>query len=325
MDVMFFGTRAGRDPSVALVDEALRRRGIEPWMFETSRFPGEILLDYTCDGAVSGTLDGHRLADVDAIWVRHFDPGDALPDGMEPAHRQASLDQAYAALWSVLDCTDAYVCDPTIPLLGTPRKPGLQRMAVRHGLTVPRSIVTNDPAAVRRFAATCPGGLIGKLIESGGISIQDGERTKSFPTFAITEEDLETLEGLELSPLLFQERVPKRRELRLTIVGPRVFAAAVDPGDILDWRTDPDVVASFRACELPAHMERAILALMDELRLDYGTVDLIETPDGRWVFLEVNSISFFDHVERHAGLPIADAIADLLTGVLPSRFPERRR
>jgi glutathione synthase/RimK-type ligase-like ATP-grasp enzyme len=102
-----------------------------------------------------------------------------------------------------------------------------------------------------------------------------------------------------------------------------VFTAAVEPGDVLDWRTDPDVVASFRPFDLPAGLERRILALMDELQLDYGTVDLIQTPDDRWVFLEVNSISFFDHVERAAGLPIADAVADLLTGALPSRFADR--
>ena len=132
MDVMIFGTRVGRDPSVALVDEALRRRGVEPWFFETSRFPAELLLDYRCDGAVSGTIAGHRLDGVDAVWVRHFDPGDALPEGMDPSHRQASLDQAYAALWSVLDCMDAYVCDPPAPLLGSPRKPGLHQIGRAH-------------------------------------------------------------------------------------------------------------------------------------------------------------------------------------------------
>lgn len=326
MDVMLAGPPPGRDPSAELVADALRRRGVEPWIFDTTRFPGGLNLSFTADGAVSGTLDGRDLARVGAVWVRHFDPGAALPDEMEPAHRQVCLDQAQAALWSLLDCVDAYIVDPPIPLLGSPRKPGLQRMAARHGLDVPRSLVSNDPDAVRAFAATCPTGLIGKLIESGGVSLSDGERTSAFPTFAVTAEDLDTLEGLRLSPMLFQEKLTKRREARLTVVGPRVFTAAVEPGDVLDWRTDQGVVRSFRAYDgLPPAVERGVLALLDELGLDYATIDLVHTPEDRWVFLEVNSISFFDHVERYAGLPIADAVADLLTGALPSRFPGRQR
>lgn len=325
MDVMIYGATED-DPSVAMVAAALRRRGVEPWVLDARGFPGEMRISFTADGAASGSIDGRDLGTVGAVWVRHMEAGAALPEEMDPAHRQVCTQQAYAALWSLLDCIDAYVLDPPIPLLGSPRKPGMQRMAVRHGLTVPRSLISNDADAVRRFAVGCPGGLIGKLIESGGVTLQDGAGTTSFPTFEITEDDLATFEGLELSPMLFQEKVTKRREIRLTVVGHRVFAASVEPGDVLDWRTDQDVVRSFRAFDaLPAAVERSVLALMDELGLDYGTVDLIQTPDDRWVFLEVNSVSFFDHVERYAGLPIADAIADLLLGVAPSRFPGRRR
>jgi glutathione synthase/RimK-type ligase-like ATP-grasp enzyme len=50
------------------------------------------------------------------------------------------------------------------------------------------------------------------------------------------------------------------------------------------------------------------------LRLDFATVDLILTPDGRYVFLEVNTVSFFSFVEKATGLPISGAVADLLLG-----------
>ena len=62
----------------------------------------------------------------------------------------------------------------------------MQRMAARHGLDVPRSLVSNDPDAVRAFAARFPGGLVGKLIESGGVSLQGAGGLSAFPTFAVT-------------------------------------------------------------------------------------------------------------------------------------------
>ncbi len=325
MEVLLLGPAESVDPTLALVAGALRRRHVEPWVLDTARFPGDLLLSFAAGAAVSGALDGRDLASIASVWVRHFDPGAALPEEMDPAQRAVCVDQAVATLWSVLDCVDAYVVDPPSALLGAPRKPGVQRMAARRGLEVPRSLVTNDPDAVRAFAGTCAGGLVGKLVESGGVSLQDEHGRTSFPTFAVTDDDLDALDGLVLSPMLFQEKVPKRREHRLTVVGARVFAAAVDPGDVLDWRTDAAVVRSFHASTIPLAVERAVLGLLDDLGLDYGTVDLIETPDGRWVFLEVNSVSYFDHVERYAGLPIADAVADLLVGEAPSRFPTRPR
>ena len=53
---------------------------------------------------------------------------------------------------------------------------------------------------------------------------------------------------------------------------------------------------------------------MDYFSLNYGAIDIILTPDGRHVFLELNPSGEFFWLERTPGLPISDAIADLLLG-----------
>ena len=53
---------------------------------------------------------------------------------------------------------------------------------------------------------------------------------------------------------------------------------------------------------------------MEALGLNYGALDFIVTPDGRHVFLEVNPAGEFMWLTRHPGLPIAEALADVLTG-----------
>jgi hypothetical protein len=62
------------------------------------------------------------------------------------------------------------------------------------------------------------------------------------------------------------------------------------------------------------------LALMDRLGLVFGSIDMIVTPDGEHVFLEVNPNGQFDWVARRAGLPIYEALAALL---LAGRVRER--
>ena len=58
---------------------------------------------------------------------------------------------------------------------------------------------------------------------------------------------------------------------------------------------------------------------MRRLGLLYGAIDLVETPDGRHVFLELNPSGEFFWLEQQPGLPISAALADILLGLAPRR------
>ena len=51
---------------------------------------------------------------------------------------------------------------------------------------------------------------------------------------------------------------------------------------------------------------------MQELGLRYGAIDLILTPDDRFVFLEINPNGQYLWIELATDLPISAAIADHL-------------
>jgi glutathione synthase/RimK-type ligase-like ATP-grasp enzyme len=138
-------------------------------------------------------------------------------------------------------------------------------------------------------------------------------------TNPVKVEDLADLSGLSLCPATFQELLPKALEIRATVVGRRVMSAAVDSQVSArathDWRRDGvRMLQDWRPYELPAEVEEKILRLMDYFSLNYGAIDIILTPDGRHVFLELNPCGEFFWLERSPGLPISDAIADLLLG-----------
>jgi glutathione synthase/RimK-type ligase-like ATP-grasp enzyme len=59
---------------------------------------------------------------------------------------------------------------------------------------------------------------------------------------------------------------------------------------------------------------------MDYFVLNYGAIDIIVTPDGRHVFLEINPVGEFFWLERRPGLPVSDAIADVLLGLARRRL-----
>jgi glutathione synthase/RimK-type ligase-like ATP-grasp enzyme len=83
-----------------------------------------------------------------------------------------------------------------------------------------------------------------------------------------------------------------------------------------DWRRDGlRMLQDWQPYQLPVEVEDKLLRLMNYFSLNYGAIDIILTPDGKHVFLELNPSGEFFWLERSPGLPISEAIADLLTGV----------
>ena len=78
----------------------------------------------------------------------------------------------------------------------------------------------------------------------------------------------------------------------------------------VDSRLDPD--APCTSYELPSNVAAALFRLMDELGLVFGTIDLKLDVNGEHVFLEINPQGQFLYIEILTGLPISQALAELL-------------
>jgi D-alanine-D-alanine ligase-like ATP-grasp enzyme len=73
---------------------------------------------------------------------------------------------------------------------------------------------------------------------------------------------------------------------------------------------------------LPFETAAKLRELMARLGLTYGAIDLRLTPEGRYVFLEINPAGQFLYIEQATGQPIAAALAQTL---LRKRAVEARR
>lgn len=304
------------DPCYALVAAAMARRGGELVRVDLTQFPAELPLALSV-GEVHDALSfgGVDLNQARSAWIRHVDVAQTLP-AMDPGHRDATEQLANSTLHAALQCLDIFVLDPPDRMASAPMKPRQGQLALRFGLGVPRTLVSNDPQAIRAFAARCGGAIIAKMMDSGSVMLENQGDAEPFPTMLLGEAELAGLDGIELSPMIFQERVPKAMEARVTIVGREVFTAAVAVRDEVDVRQHPELLAGLRPyAALPDPVRRGLERLMDHVGLNFATFDLILTPDGRWVFLEMNTVSYFHHVEQAAGLPIADSVARLLMGL----------
>ena len=324
-------THSRDNESVEYVSRALSERGARTVRLDTDRFPTEVRLALwqSQDGSERALLtSAHEeleLAAVDAIWYRRFAPGACLPETMDPQLRAASVKETHVTLAGLIASLPAFQLDPAWALRRAEHKPLQLQLARECGLDLPRTRTSNDPDAVRAFAASCDGRIVTKMLSSFAIDPDSDEKVVF--TNPVSAADLADLDGLDLCPMTFQEEIPKALELRATIVGRRVFTAAIDSqrseAARHDWRRDGlGLLTDWQPYELPAAVEAGLLRMMDAFGLNYGAADLIRTPEGRHVFLEVNPAGEFFWLERAPGLPIAAALADVLTGRAPRRRPE---
>ncbi|HYH94661.1 ATP-grasp domain-containing protein [Hyalangium sp.] len=167
------------------------------------------------------------------------------------------------------------------------------------GAKVPRTLISNDPVAIRAFQAEVKD-VIYKPILGGAL------------TRALDAEALERLDAVAASPVIFQERVPGE-DLRVMLVGDEIVSsvAIVTPEQHLDFRDDPVYSggeAMYREVALPEPVQRFCRAAARACGLTLAGIDLKQRGKD-FVFLELNSSPIYMDVELKMGHRISKAIA----------------
>jgi hypothetical protein len=109
---------------------------------------------------------------------------------------------------------------------------------------------------------------------------------------------------------LFQQRVDKVADVRVTVIGEEIFPVRID-SDLLDWRTDYDRL-TYSVPDLPPGMAFSLRRYLGHFGLVFGAFDFAIDGEGRWWFLECNPSGQWAWLEPETGLPMAAAMADLL-------------
>jgi glutathione synthase/RimK-type ligase-like ATP-grasp enzyme len=292
----------------------LERRGAGYVRFNTEDYPASTSLTWELDGPTTLSIGGaeHRLEPPLAIWYRRPLPP-RLGDGLPGDAAEWAAGEAEAALTGVWRTRDAVWVNHPDANDRAGSKPEQLRTAARLGLDVPRSVVTDDPEAVRRLAAEVGGELVCKPLRSGHLSI-DGEEGLFF-TSRLTSLDGE-LDALGPEPYLFQELVPKLYDVRVTVIGEETFATRIESQSEqdarIDWRRVDAGRLEHRVEALPPEIAERCVALVRHYGLRFGAIDFAREPSGRYRFFELNPNGQWAWVEQFTGAPMRSCLADLL-------------
>ena len=302
----------------------LQARGIEFVRLNTEDFPTEIQLNLNYSHPWIDTsfisVYGKKvyMHEVKGVWYRR--PKLPLPHtsiSSVKAREFVIAESQYTleAFWQMLDCV--WVSKPA-KLIESEYKPFQLLVARRVGFAIPKTLITNEPKEAQQFIDSYKD-VVYKPLKRGYFSDTDNNSIGLIYTNVITASDLDNLSSVAFAPCLFQVNTPKLFELRITVVGSRVFAVRLDSQQSLngtqDWRRADISTLKHQAYRLPTTVEEKCVNLVAELGLSFGAIDIIVTPENEYIFLEINPNGQWAWIEQLLpDVNISDALIDHLKG-----------
>lgn len=187
------------------------------------------------------------------------------------------------------------------------------QLARKVGFDTPPTLVTNNPDEVRSFHKKY-GIIIAKPISAGYITTNTQERRRLIYTHRLTKRDFQKLQSVKYSPVLFQQYINKKLELRITVVESSIFTCAIESQKSEktkdDWRRYDFEKVPHYSYNLPSKVEAKLLRFMRLTGINFGAFDFILTPEDRYIFLEVNPNGQWYWIERLTSLPITRRLVD---------------
>jgi len=316
-------THTGDNSSVDAVIRSIEEAGGQAIRFDVDRYPLTTTLTTSFRGNQwSGLLHtpgaDYELADISAVWYRRSHGlGKGLQQTADPQFLPAIMGELRHTLMGMLEGLPCFQMERFSVYRRLDSKEEQLKKAARHGLLIPNTCISNDENQVRAFIRRQNGLVITKMQSAFAINLDEEEHVVF--TNEVTPASINDLNALRLCPMMFQQKIEKKLELRVTIVGQALFAFSIDSQRVdnakTDWRKEgASMINDWQPYELPQQVKQQLLAFMAGYGLNYGAIDLLLTPGDEYYFLEVNAAGEYFWLDRLCDNAISRQIAAVLLG-----------
>jgi glutathione synthase/RimK-type ligase-like ATP-grasp enzyme len=296
------------DNHITKVCEILTQASKLFFLLDQSEFPIESSFSFEFDKKesffkFSNERDTIDLARCSAAWWRRPQKiklhGEIISD-YDTQFIHDECRHALRGLWSSMKCK--WINDPYKNDIASKKVLQLE-MAKRIGFSIPNTLITNSPNDANRFISQLGVGNV--IFKPLSPTEKDWRETR-----LLKKVELDILECVKFAPVIFQEFIVSKYNLRITVINRKIFSAVIladEASYIYDIRMSEN--HTIEPYSLPKKVELHIHKLMNSLGLVYGAIDMIVKPDGQYIFLEINPAGQWLFIEKATNMPISEAIA----------------
>jgi glutathione synthase/RimK-type ligase-like ATP-grasp enzyme len=303
------------DMHAAVVGYWLAKLGVKYHQWDTeSGFATSVTCKFG-DGVESSVLvDGKNLSDFSIIWNRRFQ--NRAPDMRVPetdrkfVKTESSVFQKHAFEKYLYGKSNS-INSPSVDERASNKFVQIE-LARLHGMRVPETLASNDPAEVRTFIAR-HGEVVTKPLV-GHIWL-NANGSRDIRPEVINKVDIGSDAELSVCGSIYQELIKKDSDIRAVYLDGEVISAEfISPiGSHIDYRLElAKEVLKSRPIKLPSNLIASFSAMCRELGVRFASADFAKCGD-EFVFLDLNPKGQFLFVEVfNSDLPVLASFLRLL-------------
>ena len=294
------------DYSTDLICFELKKRGVNYLRLNRDSFADyKIQIDVSYN-SLFVSLDGSHNYYVESIYFR-------APVFLRTNKKFTLDEQVYRSQWSsflrnLIIFDKATWLNHPVSIYRAENKIFQLKEALSVGLNIPKTIISNFPPKENIFNYN---EIAVKSLDTALFHSDDEEFFVY--TSAISRNEI-TEESLKLAPVIMQEFLDKKIDIRITAIGETLYPVKVlshGNGISGDWRREKKENLEYVPFDLPGDIQDKLLRLMANLDLSFGGIDLMLS-DNKYYFVEVNPTGEWGWLTRTSNIPIDKAIVDFL-------------
>jgi glutathione synthase/RimK-type ligase-like ATP-grasp enzyme len=229
-------------------------------------------------------------------WARRL-IGPQNPAGLDPADASVARNENRCALNAFRemlrrDSRNVFLNDILAKSVAD-NKPLQIACAAEVGFSVPETLFSNDKSEILYFARNAGGEVIYKTYTPAVWRQKSGKGSRNFMVYSslVSAEAIEASATISFSSGIYQRKIEKDYEVRVTVMGGACFASKLYSQELestaIDWRAGQSNLRN-EAIETPSAVAEKCVKFLRRMGLLFGCFDFIVTPDGKWIFLECN-------------------------------------
>lgn len=244
----------------------------------------------------------YKLSDFKAIWYRRgwIIPNQYIFDKENNVLNKEINKQLYTEISTL---NDYFISSLEKISINSPNDLSLNKLkalkeASKIGIKTPNTLISSQKKDLINFKKQY-NNIITKNYSQGVFINYNNNNLIGF-TSIVTDKMIKSLPS-KIFPTMFQEMIDKEFELRVFFIEGEFYSSAIfsqnDEKTKIDFRnynnSKPNRTPPYT---LPIFMKKKLKLLMNELKLNSGSIDVIVDKNGDYVFLEVNPIGQFAQV-----------------------------
>lgn len=297
----------------------LYKRNISFYRFNTEDFP----LKTQIKSMITNNCFCIQLADKDSIidvlsiksvWYWRPEIPYFKEIDIDKANKEYCIKESFFALENLWASLDTFWINNPLEIKRSENKQLQLKKASELGFHIPNTLISNNYNKVKEFYRDNNENIIIKPLNAAVINYEN--QKEAIYTNLITKTKLKKIDQMIPIPSIYQANVPKKCDIRITIVGDRIFPVEIHTIKSnrlkIDWRKEDNKNLQYKKHRLPKEIEKKCLLMLKTFNLSYAAIDMILTPKNEYYFLEINPNGMWAWIENRTGFQISKAIVDLL-------------